>query len=80
MELDDFKLLNEDEQYEVIICSGVVVSSRFDAVHKIILYQLFNFYAEVYHHLEYTTLKWIKGFDNLELLDIYIRDIKIDIE
>ena len=72
MTLYSFNKLDEIEQHEVIWADGVNIGERNDGEHKVVLYQLYSFYVELYYHIEYDVLRRLKSFSNTALLDDYL--------
>lgn len=84
MTLYQFNDLDELEQFEAVLYYGVLIGERIEAEHKISLYQLFSFYVELFHHIEYDVLRKVRSFSSTEQLDAYIsmfdlKEIKDDL-
>ena len=77
MTLYEFNDLDELEQHETVWEYGVMVADSEDAEHKIILYQVFSFYVELFYHQEYNVLRRLRSFSSIECLDTYIKDFKL---
>ena len=80
MTLYEFNRLDETEQHEAVWNDGVMVGDRMEDEHKIILYQLFSFYVELYYHVEFNVLRRLRSFSSTECLDAYIDHFKIKLE
>ena len=78
MTLYQFNDLDEAEQHEAIWDHGVMIGDKIEGEHKIILYQIFSFYVELYYHIEYNVLRRLKSFSNTECLDAYIKDFNLN--
>ena len=61
MTLYDFIELNEKEQAEVI-WNAILVSTREDDEHRILLYKLNDFYVEVYFRKEFNAIRLFLPF------------------
>ena len=61
------------EQHEAIWEHGVHIGERIEGEYKIILYQIFSFYVELFYHMEFNVLRRLRSFSNTECLDAYIR-------
>jgi hypothetical protein len=72
MTLYQFNALDETEQHEAVWNHGVMVGERIEDQHRVLLYQLFSFYIELYYHTEYNVLRRLRSFSNTECLDAYI--------
>ncbi len=57
---------------------GVHIGERVEGEHKIILYQMFSFYVELYYHMEFNVLRRLKSFSSVELLDAYINQFDLN--
>ena len=77
MTLYEYNKLNESEQYQTMWGHGVVVADRIKGEQKVILYQIFSFYVELYYHIEYNTLIRLKSFSGVEYLDVYIQQLDL---
>ncbi len=78
MTLFQFNALDETEQYEAIWNHGVMVGDRIEGEHKIILYQIFSFYVELYYHVEFNVLRRLRSFSSTKPLEQYLNQINID--
>ena len=74
---DQFNRLSEDEQSDVIAKKGVLVSVRRTKEHRILLYQIEGFYAEVFYHPTNNAIK-IKSFSSTEGLQPYLSQISLN--
>lgn len=77
MTIKKFRDLDEMEQHEAMWEYGVMVGDRIEGEYRIVLYQIFNFYIELYYHIELNVLRRLHTFDELEALDIYINKFKL---
>ena len=71
MTLYQFNALDEAEQHETLWDHGVMIGDRIELEQKIILYQLFSFYIELYYHTVYNVLRKLRSFSSTEPLDAY---------
>jgi hypothetical protein len=78
MTLYQFNALDEMEQAEALWDKGVHIAERNDEEHNILLYQIDNFYVEVYYHREYNIISRLRAFSSTEQLHLYIGEINID--
>ena len=79
MTLYEFNALDETEQHEVVWNDGVMVGDRMEGEHRIVLYQIFSFYVELFYHTEYNVLRRLRSFSSTECLDAYIDQFKINL-
>jgi hypothetical protein len=78
MRFEEFNLLNEIRQTEILIEQGVLVAERFYKELKIMLYQISEFYVEVYYHLSYGVVQGFRCFESTAQLEPYFSEIDID--
>ena len=76
MNEENFNKLSEDNQSEIICKRGVLVSVRRTEEHRVLLYQIDSFYAEVYYHPTNNVIK-IKSFSGTEQLQPYLNQINL---
>jgi hypothetical protein len=76
MTLYDFIALDEMEQQEAL-WEGVHIGDREEGEHLILLYQMDNFYVEVYYHKEYNVIRRYRPFKTTDLLAPYLGQIDI---
>jgi len=74
--LYEFTALDEMEQAEAI-WDGVFLGDRKDGEHRILLYQIDDFYVEVFYHIEYNTLRRFRSFSSTNQLDPYLNQIDL---
>ena len=78
MTLYQFNALVETEKHEAIWEHGVMVADRIDAEYRVILYQIFSFYVELYYHTELNVLCRLRSFSSTNPLEAYINQINLD--
>lgn len=76
MTLEDFQVLDEIAQIDQII-SGVCIGGRDAGVYKILLFQISNFYVEVYFHKHERYITRFSAFDNTEKLEPYLSKMSL---
>jgi hypothetical protein len=72
MTLYEYRALDELEQTEALWEHGVHIGEREEGEYKVVLYQIFEFYIEVFYHIEHNVIHRYKAFSNTELLDAYL--------
>ena len=77
MSENQFNRLSEDEQSDVISKKGVLISVRKTDEHRVLLYQIQGFYAEVFYHPTNNAIK-IKSFSSTENLQPYLNQISLN--
>lgn len=77
MELTDFNILDEIKQAEALLNHGVLIAERMYKEFQILLYQVNQFYVEVYYHNNFQMIQGFGGFENTNALDPYLADIDI---
>ena len=71
MTLKNYSKLDELEQHEAIWADGVQIGEKKEGDHIVVLYKLFGFYVELYHHLEYDVLRKLLTYCDASILDDY---------
>jgi hypothetical protein len=78
MTLDEFALLNDTRQAETLLEHGIFLADRLYKNFSIFLYQLDNFYVEVYHNRRYDIMQGMRCFEDDEAaLQPYLDSIDI---
>jgi hypothetical protein len=72
-----FNCLDEVRQIELLWSAGVLIGSRQEGFHKILLYQIDAFYVEVFYQYFQGKMVKIKSFSGTDLLDPYLNTINI---
>ncbi|MBD0351154.1 MAG: hypothetical protein ICV65_08380 [Flavisolibacter sp.] len=76
MTLYDFIALSDDYKAQVVWGSAYI-ADREDQGHRILLYQVQDFYVEVYHHKEHNTIEKFTVFATTDQLQPYLEQIDI---
>lgn len=77
MTLDEFTHLNERRQAQTLLERGTFLAERLYKNFSIFLYQLDNFYVEVYHNLRFDVMQGMRCFEDDETLQPYLESIDI---
>ncbi len=77
MTLIHFQSMSQHEQYKFTLTKGVPVSERLKEDFTLLLYQLPNFYVELYYHTATNELVWINSFDSITELEPYLSHINV---
>lgn len=77
MTLDQFTQLNEARQAETLLERGIFLTDRLYKNFSIFLYQLDNFYVEVYHNIKYDIMQGMRCFEDDDTLQPYLESIDI---
>ncbi len=77
MTRQQFNTLSKERQQEVVLQLGMFLSERTDGSFEIMLYQLENFYVEVYLISLYNKVALFRSFEDTELLQPYLAKIDI---
>ena len=77
MTLDQFTILNETRQAETLLERGIFLADRLYKNFSIFLYQLDDFYVEVYHNLRFDIMQGMRCFGDDEALQPYLESIDI---
>lgn len=78
MNIDQFTQLSESAQLKYIQESGVFIAERKSAHCDVKLYQIGNFYTELYHHTHFNVIVNINAFTGIDMLDPYLDAVVID--
>ena len=76
MNINEFRALDENEKYEAM-WEGVHIDERDDPEHWVLLYQLGDFYVEVFYHKASNVIVKYTAFRNTERLKPYLNQIDI---
>lgn len=77
MTLDQFTTLPETKQAETLLERGIFLADRLYKNFSIFLYQLDNFYVEVYHNLRFDVMQGMRCFQDEDALEPYLDSIDI---
>jgi len=77
MKLTEFNLLDEIQQAEALLNYGVLIAERMYKEFRILLYQLHQFYVEVYYHNTFSMIQGFRGFEGTTALEPYLEEIDI---
>ena len=77
MTLDEFTLLDEPRQAEALIDHGIFIAERTYKNFDIFLYQIDNFYVEIYHNLNFNVMQGMRSFEDFDALEPYLEAIDI---
>jgi hypothetical protein len=77
MTLDQFTILPETKQAETLLERGIFLADRLYKNFSIFLYQLDNFYVEVYHNLRFDVMQGMRCFQDEDALEPYLDSIDI---
>jgi hypothetical protein len=78
MTCDEFRILDEDQQTEILIEKGVFLAERLYKNFLIFLYQIDNFYVEIYHNLRFNVMQGLRSFEDDEAsLEPFLEHIDI---
>ena len=77
MTLDEFSLLDEPKQAEALIEHGIFIAERHYKNFNIFLYQIDNFYVEIFHNLNFNMMQGMRSFADDEALEPYLESIDI---
>ena len=78
MNLATYKLLNEDEQFEIIERRGVYLAERDHSFYNIRLYQIDGFYVEIFCHTHFNVIVRTKSFSSTKFLEVYLDKINVE--
>ena len=73
----EFSLLPETIQTEILLEKGVFIAERLYKNFIIFLYQVDQFYVELYHNLRFNVIQGMRSFEDQEALDPFLQEIDI---
>jgi hypothetical protein len=77
MRLKDFSVLEQIVQQETVLDNGSYLSSRLFMDYTVLLFQLDEFYVELYYPRNKDKCVIIKSFENTDELEPYLKRIDI---
>lgn len=73
----EFSLLDEARQTEILLEKGIFITERLYKNFTIFLYQVDQFYVEIYHNLNYNVIQGMRSFEDQEALEPFLQSIDI---
>jgi hypothetical protein len=77
MTLKQFNSLPLEEQQMAVLTKGTFLAERRDAPLRMMLYDMGDFYVEVFFLSRYNKVAWFNGFDDIEKLEPYLAKIDV---
>ena len=77
MTLEQFNILSIEQQQKAVLSKGIFLAERKDPPLRMMLYDMGNFYVEVFFLSRYNKVAWFNGFDNMEKLEPYLERINV---
>jgi hypothetical protein len=77
MKHQHFKVLSQDKKYRNLLLNGVCLASRDTEEHCVLLFQLSDFYVEIYFDKNCDEIMHCKSFQDTDELTPYIEHIDI---
>lgn len=77
MTLEKFNSLALEEQQMAVLTKGTFLAERKDAPLRMMLYDMGNFYVEVFFLSRYNKVAWFNGFDSTDKLEPYLSKIDV---
>lgn len=74
---NEYERLDEFGQVEVLFNQGIHIADRADDKYCMILFQIDDFYVELYYHLERDTLKKLRSFKHTRFIEPYLDQIDL---
>ncbi|HZF65149.1 MAG TPA: hypothetical protein VEZ55_11710 [Chitinophagaceae bacterium] len=78
MNIFQYTQLTTGQKQDVLEKAGVLLAERERSFYQIKLYQVEEFYVEVYLHSHFNVVVNINAFTNVDCLDPYLQSINID--
>lgn len=79
MKLNEYKKLNEQEQYHTLWKEGILIDACMEGEIKKLLYAIHNFYVELWCHCISNKIIWKLSFKQGKLLEKYLDKYTIEI-
>lgn len=77
MTLTHFNKLSTEQQQKAVLINGVFLADRKDPPMRMMLYDMGNFYVEVFFLSRYNRVAWFNGFKSTKKLEPYLQKIDI---
>lgn len=77
MDIRDFNTMDGTAKTEVLATNGVFLAERRDGCYRITLYQVDDFYVEIYYHTTRYFYICIRSFRDVGELFPYLQDVDI---
>lgn len=77
MTLQQFKRLRHNNKTETVWEKGEHIASRYDGIFSITLWQIGAFYVEIYFDILRNKITAFESFENMQLLDPYLKQVDI---
>ena len=77
MTLYEFNGLEKNDQHSAVWEYGTHIGERLEGQQKLILYQMFSFYVELYFSINDNKLTRLRSFSSVKCLDPYLPYIDI---
>jgi hypothetical protein len=79
MKLSQFKSLSGKEKFMAIEKMGELIAEREVDFNSVALFQLNDFYVELYRHQHFNVITKMKSFENTDFLEPYFQNMPIDL-
>ena len=77
MTLTEFNKLSTEEQQKAVLMQGVFLAERKDPPLRMMLYDMGNFFVEVFYLRRNNKVAWFNGFNNTKKLEPYLQRIDV---
>ena len=78
MRLSDFILLHPDQKKLTVLHDGILIAKRKTAPCLVFLFQLDDFYVEMFCNLDNKKVQEYRSFRNVAQLNPYLEEIRLD--
>ncbi|RYY66084.1 MAG: hypothetical protein EOO12_05220 [Chitinophagaceae bacterium] len=75
----NFSARTSGEQRRILLEEGAYLGHRKDSPWSVLLYQLRDFYVEVFFSMENLDIRHIEAFDDTDRLDPYLESISLEV-
>ncbi len=80
MTAQEFNTINFEQKSALLTENSIFIDERFIyGKYKILMYSLFNFYVEVYYHIEHNEIETVKALVDLKDWESYMSSIQLEL-
>jgi hypothetical protein len=78
MKHQQFKTLSRRKQFRDLLTNGVCIADRIVEESPVLLFQLYDFYVEVFFNLDGTEILLSRSFESTDELEPYLQPINLE--
>lgn len=73
-----FNILDENEKANIVWNKGILIGERSDQYYNVSLFQVDDFYVEVFRHSHFNVITRFRSFSNTRFLEPYLQEISLE--